>query len=657
MRFRQPNPKSSCVGSKPDPRSPQNSKRLGPRALVLAATLVSLALGLALLDATQVDAAGGRRPILPKVEGPLLSGEGTSSTAVLRKRNGLLLIYSASDAYAEELAGVVSEIEKDAAKRNLGVLGVTRPESTAASKQLAERAGLRFPVIVDPKAQFISSLGLPEGKAAAVAVDAEGYIVQSFVTDPANPFEAGVPDRILREALHVPLRQGGGPVLGVAPRAPDFKVKGLDGKDVTLDQLDGDVVLVIFFLHTCPHCHEMLRFLKKLRAQLGRDDFAVVPISLQNKPGAVEAMVREQGLDYPVYLDPDNAAQKAYPATLSVPQMFLLDREHRIIATHEGSDGRTQALLLMSIRKALGLEAPILLPRQGYAGEEACRICHTTAHETWSLTTHAYAFETLVEHGQDSNEECLQCHTVGFGEPGGYNPAARQTYLEGVQCENCHGRGGPHQSPEFAKQGMEQTCKTCHTPEHSLRFSFAERLPIISHAANAEQIKSLSMEQRRALLEKRDKRERTLFDSADFVGSGKCAECHTKEFERWQASPHSGAFTTLIAKESQSNKECQACHTTGFEKPGGFPAGGDAMHGVGCESCHGPGGNHVAQSTPTAATIFGLTDKCDSCVILQICGSCHDDANDPNFEFEVEDKIDLIRHGFRDREPPTASLR
>jgi hypothetical protein len=32
-------------------------------------------------------------------------------------------------------------------------------------------------------------------------------------------------------------------------------------------------------------------------------------------------------------------------------------------------------------------------------------------------------------------------------------------------------------------------------------------------------------------------------------------------------------------------------------------------------------------------------------VILQICGSCHDEANDPGFEFEVEAKIEAQRHG------------
>ena len=66
---------------------------------------------------------------------------------------------------------------------------------------------------------------------------------------------------------------------------------------------------------------------------------------------------------------------------------------------------------------------------------------------------------------------------------------------------------------------------------------------------------------------------------------------------------------------------------------------------MGCESCHGPGGDHVKPGATRRGTIVSLGDKCDSCVILQICGSCHDDANDPGFEFVVQEKIDRQRHG------------
>ena len=70
-----------------------------------------------------------------------------------------------------------------------------------------------------------------------------------------------------------------------------------------------------------------------------------------------------------------------------------------------------------------------------------------------------------------------------------------------------------------------------------------------------------------------------------------------------------------------------------------------SLAAVGCESCHGAGGDHVAPGAPRTGTILSLGDKCDTCVILKICGTCHDDANDPGFEFEVQDKIDTLRHG------------
>jgi hypothetical protein len=66
---------------------------------------------------------------------------------------------------------------------------------------------------------------------------------------------------------------------------------------------------------------------------------------------------------------------------------------------------------------------------------------------------------------------------------------------------------------------------------------------------------------------------------------------------------------------------------------------------VGCESCHGPGGAHIGDDAPRIGTIVSLGDKCDSCVILQICGGCHDQDNDPGFEFAVEEKIERQKHG------------
>ncbi len=156
---------------------------------------------------------------------------------------------------------------------------------------------------------------------------------------------------------------------------------------------------------------------------------------------------------------------------------------------------------------------------------------------------------------------------------------------------------------------------------------------------------NLSLEERQALLARRDKRVRTLFDEGNYVGAAACQGCHATEHELWAKSAHAHAFDTLSRKHEDENAECQKCHTTGFKEPGGFPEGAEALQQVGCESCHGPGGDHVKPDAQKHGTILALADKCDSCVILQICGSCHDDQNDPGFEFELTDKLDIIRHG------------
>ena len=68
----------------------------------------------------------------------------------------------------------------------------------------------------------------------------------------------------------------------------------------------------------------------------------------------------------------------------------------------------------------------------------------------------------------------------------------------------------------------------------------------------------------------------------------------------------------------------------------------------------------VKPDAARVGTIVSLTDKCDSCVILQICGTCHDQANDPGFEFEVEKKIEAQKHGTKPpaamQQAPSASL-
>ncbi len=589
---------------------------------------------------------------LPRFEGATLDGD-PLDTSVFRRKRGVVFLFSERDQGADDLAEMIARLEADSTSANLAFVGISRDREAEHGRAFARRHGLDFPILHDPSGAISRKLRAAEPKAAVIVVDGEGFMILDYAgVQPDVGLE--VYEQATRDTLRLESAADAVAVhYGVRPEAPGFAVTNIEGGELSLSDLERKVVVLVFFLHTCPHCHDTIRFLTDQKQKLGRDDLVIVPISVQNKPDALKKMRDSLELDVPIYLDPEGSAQKAYAHTSAVPDTVILDREHRVVARHSGMAPRIQALMDMSIRQALGVENPILLVRDGYSGAEACSICHASQHETWALTNHGYAFDTLVEHGENRDPECLPCHTVGWDEPGGYSGEHPEAYLEGVQCESCHGRGGPHQSPDFLAKGFESVCLSCHTPEHSLRFDFAKRLPLVSHSANL-QFTGLSLEDRRKLLARRDKRERELFEPAEYMGSQSCQSCHASEYEIWSRSAHARAFATLEASHEQANTDCQHCHTTGFEQRGGFPAGDGSFEHVGCESCHGPGGSHVAESARKDGTILGLADKCDSCVVLQICGSCHDDANDPNFEFEVLDKIDLIRHGYGDRAAASA---
>lgn len=603
----------------------------------------------AVLAAPSGGAARQERP-LPAFEGTTLDGRQLSVGSLLGRRL-LLLFFQPGQEDAAPLLEAARPLAAERTAHNFELLGVASGVDEAALRAL----GVDFPVLRDPRGEFGARIGL-RAPAGALLVDAEGYVVRG--SELSGLADAGARKGLASELADW-LRLGGssgGIDLSGHPPAPPFRAEPLaGGEPFELASLKGRPAVLIFFLHTCPHCHHALEALKTQLAALPEAARpALVAISILNRPAEVQASLREAGLDFfPVYVDPDERIRGAYGALRGVPVLFGIDAQGRLAWRVDGwRDDRDPPLLRIRLARLAGQPAPMLLHTTGYSGDEFCAACHPAQHESWLATAHSQAFDTLVRHGAARDAECVRCHVVGFGKPGGYDLARPARELEGVGCETCHGRGGPHLTPNHAPGGSyEQACLGCHDPKHSLGFDYATFLPKISHAAN-QALASLPPEERRRRMEEaRARREALLPTRADYVGSEACRSCHASEHAKWQAHPHASALATLEKEGKAAQGECLTCHTTGYAK-GGFPeAGAAAEHaafaGVGCESCHGPGGDHVAPEASKRGTIVSLADKCDSCVILQVCGSCHDPANDPGFEYEVKQKIEAQRHSDR----------
>ena len=110
-----------------------------------------------------------------------------------------------------------------------------------------------------------------------------------------------------------------------------------------------------------------------------------------------------------------------------------------------------------------------------------------------------------------------------------------------------------------------------------------------------------------------------------YVGVESCKKCHAPVYDFWLTTGHAKAYETLREKKRQFEPDCYVCHTTGFNKPGGFTniLTAKDLLGVQCETCHGPGSLHISKSVAT-----------ENLIREKNCVSCHDEENDDNFQYQ-----------------------
>ncbi len=597
------------------------------------------------------------RPI-PAFEGTTLNGDRLAIRDLLGSRI-VLFCFNPEVEPAAEIGQALGSISEESRDHNFEVIGIGVGSDPETLSRFVEEQAFPFPVIDDSGGSITRLLRLRSPN-AILEIDPDGYLGFAMGYFPKKGDVRNTVETELREKLRLPDRESGRRgALYSHPLAPELGVISMaTGERLETRDLEGRATIVIFFLHTCPHCHRALGAIEKILESMPSERRPrLVAVSVNSaSPATIRASLAEKGLDYfDPYLDPGQKASDRWGVTGGVPVVLVLDEKTRIRHRSMGWDAsRDAGLLRMEAAKAAGARIPMLLDPRGYSGNDVCGICHEQEYATWQYTKHSTAFDTLVTHGANRRTDCVGCHVVGFEKTGGYDFLRQPRHLEGVGCESCHGRGGPHLSPDFvpkAKNGTNQRdyepiCSTCHNPQHSLGFDYATFRPRISH----RRIASLSDTERSELLGGTGPGRDLLPNRADYVGSEACRTCHEREFSTWQSGPHGHAGKTLEAAGKADEADCLECHTTAFGKAGGFRpdvpvASQPDLARVGCESCHGPGGDHVGKTAKRLGTILSLGDKCDTCVILKICGACHDDANDPGFQFKVEERIEAQRHG------------
>ncbi len=135
------------------------------------------------------------------------------------------------------------------------------------------------------------------------------------------------------------------------PRAaPEIRRTDAEDRELALAEFRGKVVLLNIWATWCVPCRKEMPALDRLQAQLGGDDFVVLPLSI-DRAGlpAVKRFYEELGLQkLGIYIDASGAAPRALGAP-GVPTTLLIDRDGREVARKMGPaewDGAEMSALI-----------------------------------------------------------------------------------------------------------------------------------------------------------------------------------------------------------------------------------------------------------------------------------------------------------------------
>jgi peroxiredoxin len=108
--------------------------------------------------------------------------------------------------------------------------------------------------------------------------------------------------------------------------APDFALKGVDGRNLRLSEYRGDVVVLTFWTGRCGPCRATLSGLNALAAGVPGEAPTVLGVFIESDTARAASVASSLDLAYPTLVDAQQSVARLYDVD-RVPLTLLVDRE------------------------------------------------------------------------------------------------------------------------------------------------------------------------------------------------------------------------------------------------------------------------------------------------------------------------------------------
>ena len=134
--------------------------------------------------------------------------------------------------------------------------------------------------------------------------------------------------------------------------APDFKLKEFSGKDLTLGESRGKVVLLNFWATWCGPCREEIPELIALQNRY-KDRLQIIGLVVDDDDeNEIRNVISTEGINYPV-ASADPETRLAYGGIAALPTVFVINADGGVVQKHVGLFN--PALYETEVRALLGL--------------------------------------------------------------------------------------------------------------------------------------------------------------------------------------------------------------------------------------------------------------------------------------------------------------
>jgi peroxiredoxin len=118
---------------------------------------------------------------------------------------------------------------------------------------------------------------------------------------------------------------------------PEISLNIIDGRKINLRSLQDKPLLVTFWATTCATCIKEMPHLIELYNEIGKEELEIIAIAMSyDPPNRVIELSKRKNIPYPVALDIDGSAAKAFGNIQVTPSSFLIDSNGNVVQQQTG---------------------------------------------------------------------------------------------------------------------------------------------------------------------------------------------------------------------------------------------------------------------------------------------------------------------------------